>query len=96
MREVSYCIDAGFWAVGCGWQRLEQMRRLLRASDSLTVTVPIQLALARSHRWLAMLESGETHTLYEVAEREGMDWAHVIRIMRLTPWRRTSWLRSST
>jgi hypothetical protein len=29
VREVSYCIDAGFWSVGCGWQLLEQMRHLL-------------------------------------------------------------------
>ena len=29
VREVSYCIDAGFCAVGCGWQLLEQMRHLL-------------------------------------------------------------------
>ena len=33
----------------------------------------IQLALARGHRWLAMLESGETKSLKEIATREGID-----------------------
>lgn len=45
---------------------------------------PIQLALARGHRWLAMLESGEAHSLTEVAEREGMDRAYVSRMVNLT------------
>lgn len=45
---------------------------------------PIQLALARGHRWLAMVESGEARTLSEVAEREGMDRAYVSRMMNLT------------
>lgn len=45
---------------------------------------PIQLALARSHRWLAMVESGEARTLSEVAEREGMDRAYVSRMVNLT------------
>ena len=33
----------------------------------------IQLALARGHRWLAMLESGEAKSLKEIATREGID-----------------------
>ena len=45
---------------------------------------PIQLALARGHRWLAMVESGEARTLSEVAEREGMDRAYVSRMVNLT------------
>lgn len=45
---------------------------------------PIQLALARGHRWLAMLESGEARSLTEVAEREGMDRAYVSRMVNLT------------
>lgn len=44
----------------------------------------IQLALARGHRWLAMLESGEAESLTEVAEREGMDRAYVSRMVNLT------------
>jgi hypothetical protein len=31
---------------------------------------PMQLALARGHRWLAMLESGEVKSLTEIANRE--------------------------
>ncbi|MEW6025315.1 MAG: hypothetical protein AB1807_24615 [Pseudomonadota bacterium] len=45
---------------------------------------PIQLALARGHRWLAMVESGQARTLTEVAEREGMDRAYVSRMVNLT------------
>lgn len=45
---------------------------------------PIQSALARGHRWLAMVESGEARTLSEVAEREGMDRAYVSRMVNLT------------
>ena len=45
---------------------------------------PIQLALARGHRWLAMLESGDCKTLTEVAERDGMDRAYVSRMVNLT------------
>ena len=42
------------------------------------------MALARGHRWLAMLESGDAESLTEVAEREGMDRAYVSRMVNLT------------
>ena len=45
---------------------------------------PIQQALARGHRWLEMLESGQAKTLTEVAELEGMDRAYVSRMVNLT------------
>lgn len=45
---------------------------------------PIQQALARGHRWLAMLESGVAKTLTEVAALEGMDRAYVSRMVNLT------------
>ena len=38
-----------------------------------TATTRLQLALARGHRWLAMLESGEAKSLKEIAAREGID-----------------------
>ena len=44
----------------------------------------MQLALARGHRWLAMLESGEIKSLTEIAKREGVDNSHVSRIVNLT------------
>ena len=34
-------------------------------------TTPPQLALARGHRWLAMLESGEAKSLKQIATRKG-------------------------
>jgi hypothetical protein len=33
--------------------------------------IPLQLALVRGHRWLAMLESGEAKSMNEIAWREG-------------------------
>ena len=45
---------------------------------------PIQQALARGHRWLEMLQSGQAQSLTEVAEQEGMDRAYVSRMVNLT------------
>ncbi len=49
-----------------------------------TATTPLQLALARGHRWLAMLESGESKSLKEIAVREGIDNSCVGRMVNLT------------
>ncbi|MBI3479276.1 MAG: LacI family transcriptional regulator [Nitrosomonadales bacterium] len=49
----------------------------------------MQLALARGHRWLAMLESGEAKTMRELAAREGVDNSYVSRMINMTllpPW----------
>ena len=44
----------------------------------------MQRALARGHRWLALLESGEVKTLRELAVREGVDNSYVSRMVNLT------------
>lgn len=49
-----------------------------------TEPTPLQLALARGHRWLAMLESGEVKSLKEIAEKEGVDNSYVSRMVNLT------------
>jgi hypothetical protein len=49
-----------------------------------TATTPLQLALARGHRWLAMLESGDAKSLREIAVREGIDNSYVSRMVNLT------------
>jgi hypothetical protein len=49
-----------------------------------TKATPLQLALARGHRWLAMLESGEVKSLKEIAERENIDNSYVSRMVNLT------------
>jgi hypothetical protein len=54
-----------------------------------TATTSLQLALARGHRWLTMLESGEVKTMRELAAREGVDNSYVSRMINLTllsPW----------
>jgi hypothetical protein len=45
---------------------------------------PLQLALARGHRWLALLESGEVNSVKEIARREGVDDSYVSRMVNLT------------
>ena len=45
---------------------------------------PIQQALARGHRWLAMMGSGQARSLSDVAALEGMDRAYVSRMVNLT------------
>lgn len=49
-----------------------------------TAATPLQLALARGHRWLAMLESGEVKALKEIATLEGVDNSYVSRMVNLT------------
>jgi hypothetical protein len=45
---------------------------------------PLQLALARGHRWLRMLEAGEAASMSEIARREGTDHSYVARHINLT------------
>ncbi|MGH8611096.1 MAG: LacI family transcriptional regulator [Gammaproteobacteria bacterium] len=45
---------------------------------------PLQLALARGHRWLAMLESGVVRSLREIARKDGVDSSYVSRMVNLT------------
>jgi hypothetical protein len=47
---------------------------------------PLQLALARGHRWMAMLESGEVSSMKEIARREGVDDSYVSRMVK-SPFR---------
>jgi hypothetical protein len=49
-----------------------------------TTPTPLQLALARGHRWLAMVESGEAKSMKEIARREGVDDSYVSRMVNLT------------
>jgi hypothetical protein len=41
-------------------------------------------ALARAFRWKRMLESGEYATIAELAEREGIAFTYMARVLRLT------------
>ncbi|SDX10171.1 LacI family transcriptional regulator [Nitrosomonas communis] len=49
-----------------------------------TVATSLQLALARGHRWLAMLESGKVKSLKQIATREGVGSSYVSRMVNLT------------
>jgi hypothetical protein len=54
----------------------------LRSWD--TAPTPLQLALARGHRWLALLESGEAKSMKEIARLEGVDDSYMSRMVNLT------------
>jgi hypothetical protein len=45
---------------------------------------PLKLALARAHRWLAMLESREVKSLREIARKDEVDSGYVSRMVKLT------------
>jgi hypothetical protein len=49
-----------------------------------TAPSPLQQALARGHRWLAMLATGEATSLKDIAAREGVDSSYVGRMLNLT------------
>lgn len=49
-----------------------------------TAATALQLALARGHRWLAMLESGEAKSLRDIAAQERVDNSYVSRMVNLT------------
>nr|WP_237204237.1 LacI family transcriptional regulator [Ralstonia solanacearum] len=44
----------------------------------------LQLALARGHRWLRQIESGQARNIAEVAKREKVDRSYVSRMINLT------------
>lgn len=45
---------------------------------------PMQVALARGHRWVRMLEAGEAKQLLDIAKREKLDNSYVSRMVNLT------------
>ena len=49
-----------------------------------TQPTPLQLALARGHRWLQMLETGKVSFLREIAQLEGLDNSYISRMVNLT------------
>ena len=49
-----------------------------------TAATALQLALAKGHRWLRMLESGDAKSLREIAALEGVDNSYVSRMVNLT------------
>lgn len=54
------------------------------AAASRTAATPLQLALARGHRWLRMLETGEAASMCDIAGREGTNHSYIARHINLT------------
>jgi hypothetical protein len=63
---------------GFGGSRCESGERIR------TGATPLQLALARGHRWLRMIEVGEVSSLREIAQRDGADHSYVAKHLNLT------------
>src|ERR1041384_6015769 len=66
-------------------------RKLIVSPDGVPWTRPrmvvdhtIVKALARAHRWKAMLESGEHASLTELAKSEKINLSYLCRMLRLT------------
>ncbi|OED43318.1 LacI family transcriptional regulator [Chromatiales bacterium (ex Bugula neritina AB1)] len=49
-----------------------------------TKPTSLQLALARGHHWLALLESGQASSIKAIAKKEGIDNSYVSRMINLT------------
>ena len=45
---------------------------------------PLQVALMRAHRWMAMLEEGDVASLSDIARQEKTDVSYVARVLNLT------------
>lgn len=54
------------------------------AAASRTNATPLQLALARGHRWLRMLETGEAASMCDIARREATNHSYIARHINLT------------
>lgn len=54
------------------------------SAASRTTPTPLQLALARGHRWLRMLETGEAASMCDIARREGTNHSYIARHINLT------------
>lgn len=69
---------SGRRVVAVGGPRCEFSQRIR------TAATPLQLALARGHRWLRMIEAGEVSSLREIAQRDGVDHSYVAKHINLT------------
>ncbi len=49
-----------------------------------TFATPLELALARGHRWLRMIETSEVSSLREIAQRVGADHGYIAKHINLT------------
>lgn len=69
---------SGRRVVSVGGSRCESGERIR------TATPPLQLTLARDHRWLRMLEWGDVSSLREIAQRDRADHGYVAKRINLT------------
>ena len=62
----------------------KEMQRPENAAQARRTDSTLVKALARAFRWKRMLESGEFATIAELAEREGIAFTYMARVLRLT------------
>ncbi|KFX30508.1 LacI family transcriptional regulator [Ralstonia solanacearum] len=54
------------------------------ACEETRAPTALQIALARGHRWLRLIESGQVRNIAEVASQEKVDRSYVSRMINLT------------
>ncbi|UXI68948.1 LacI family transcriptional regulator [Tahibacter amnicola] len=64
-------------------RRLPRTEHMDPRAEPRTAT-PLQLALARGHRWLGMIERGEVASMSEIARQTGGDPSYIARMINLT------------
>ena len=52
--------------------------------NAVAAPTALQVALARGHRWLREIESGQARNLAEIADREKIDRSYVSRMVNMT------------
>lgn len=84
----AHVVDDGLTlAVPIALSRRSQRRRMAptpAGEVTATEATSLQRALARAHRWLRMLDSGEAASILDIAQREGEDRSYVGRMLNLT------------
>ena len=53
-------------------------------TDNPAVQKPLAIALARAHRWQALLDQGRYESMNDLADAAGIDRAYVRRLLNLT------------
>lgn len=69
---------------GSGRRQIMVPQGLSSALTNELAPTALQVALAKGHRWLRQIESGQVSNLAEIAKREKLDRSYISRMVNLT------------
>lgn len=69
---------------GSGRRQIMVPQGLSSALTNELAPTALQVALAKGHRWLRQIESGQVANLTEIAKREKLDRSYISRMVNLT------------